>query len=108
MFFPSHLKLNPVRIIEVIFWLLAWISLLRRKLFCVKHIFFLFNQDCFCSVFQMYVQAFLKKDDAVGYRVMVQTEDHTLTFMQQPGTRGKNAKHCICCKRGLLACAVGL
>uniref|UniRef100_A0A4W6G6K8 ER membrane protein complex subunit 1 n=1 Tax=Lates calcarifer TaxID=8187 RepID=A0A4W6G6K8_LATCA len=37
------------------------------------------------SVFQLYVQAFLKKDDSVGYRVMVQTEDHTLTFLQQPG-----------------------
>lgn len=37
------------------------------------------------SVFQLYVQAFLKKDDAVGYRVMVQTEDHALTFLQQPG-----------------------
>ncbi|KAK7896703.1 hypothetical protein WMY93_022028 [Mugilogobius chulae] len=31
------------------------------------------------------VQAFLKKDDSVGYRVMVQTEDHQLTFIQQPG-----------------------
>lgn len=37
------------------------------------------------SIFQLYVQAFLKKDDSVGYRVMVQTEDHTLTFIQQPG-----------------------
>uniref|UniRef100_A0A4W6G7T4 ER membrane protein complex subunit 1 n=1 Tax=Lates calcarifer TaxID=8187 RepID=A0A4W6G7T4_LATCA len=34
---------------------------------------------------KLYVQAFLKKDDSVGYRVMVQTEDHTLTFLQQPG-----------------------
>ncbi|XP_034001106.1 ER membrane protein complex subunit 1 isoform X2 [Trematomus bernacchii] len=34
---------------------------------------------------ELYVQAFLKKDDSVGYRVMVQTEDHTLTFIQQPG-----------------------
>ncbi|XP_029689875.1 ER membrane protein complex subunit 1 isoform X1 [Takifugu rubripes] len=34
---------------------------------------------------KLYVQAFLKKDDAVGYRVMVQTEDHALTFLQQPG-----------------------
>ncbi|XP_037629125.1 ER membrane protein complex subunit 1 isoform X1 [Sebastes umbrosus] len=34
---------------------------------------------------RLYVQAFLKKDDSVGYRVMVQTEDHTLTFIQQPG-----------------------
>uniref|UniRef100_M4AWC6 ER membrane protein complex subunit 1 n=1 Tax=Xiphophorus maculatus TaxID=8083 RepID=M4AWC6_XIPMA len=33
----------------------------------------------------LHVQAFLKKDDSVGYRVMVQTEDHTLTFIQQPG-----------------------
>ncbi|KAK2851205.1 hypothetical protein Q5P01_007481 [Channa striata] len=34
---------------------------------------------------KLYVQAFLKKDDSVGYRVMVQTEDHTITFIQQPG-----------------------
>ncbi|XP_023697314.1 ER membrane protein complex subunit 1 [Paramormyrops kingsleyae] len=34
---------------------------------------------------KLYVQAFLKKDDSVGYRVLVQTEDHTLTFLQQPG-----------------------
>ncbi|XP_041655802.1 ER membrane protein complex subunit 1 isoform X2 [Cheilinus undulatus] len=34
---------------------------------------------------KLYVQAFLKKDDSVGYRVMVLTEDHTLTFIQQPG-----------------------
>ncbi|XP_051961030.1 ER membrane protein complex subunit 1-like [Xyrauchen texanus] len=34
---------------------------------------------------RMYVHAFLKKDDSVGYRVMVQMEDHTLTFLQQPG-----------------------
>ncbi|TNN76530.1 ER membrane protein complex subunit 1 [Liparis tanakae] len=34
---------------------------------------------------KLHVQAFLKKDDSVGYRVMVQSEDHTLTFIQQPG-----------------------
>ncbi|XP_077588438.1 ER membrane protein complex subunit 1 [Stigmatopora nigra] len=34
---------------------------------------------------KLYVQTFLKKDDSVGYRVMLQTEDHTLTFIQQPG-----------------------
>ncbi|KAK9515548.1 hypothetical protein VZT92_026184 [Zoarces viviparus] len=34
---------------------------------------------------KLHVQAFLKKDDSVGYRVMVQTEDHMLTFIQQPG-----------------------
>ncbi|XP_021329317.2 ER membrane protein complex subunit 1 isoform X1 [Danio rerio] len=34
---------------------------------------------------KLYVHAFLKKDDSVGYRVMVQTEDLTLTFLQQPG-----------------------
>ncbi|XP_043081217.1 ER membrane protein complex subunit 1 isoform X2 [Puntigrus tetrazona] len=34
---------------------------------------------------RLYVHAFLKKDDSVGYRVMVQTEDLTLTFLQQPG-----------------------
>uniref|UniRef100_A0A8C5FC88 ER membrane protein complex subunit 1 n=1 Tax=Gadus morhua TaxID=8049 RepID=A0A8C5FC88_GADMO len=38
-----------------------------------------------CFGFQLYIQAFLKKDDSVGYRVMVQSEDQTLTFMQQPG-----------------------
>ncbi|MEQ2215851.1 hypothetical protein XENOCAPTIV_006833, partial [Xenoophorus captivus] len=32
----------------------------------------------------LHVQAFLKKDDSVGYRVMVQTEDHAVTFIQQP------------------------
>ncbi|XP_019723602.1 ER membrane protein complex subunit 1 isoform X1 [Hippocampus comes] len=34
---------------------------------------------------KLYVQTFLKKDDSVGYRVMLQTEDHTLSFLQQPG-----------------------
>ncbi|XP_069039919.1 ER membrane protein complex subunit 1 [Lepisosteus oculatus] len=34
---------------------------------------------------RLYVHAFLKKDDSVGYRVLVQTEDHALTFIQQPG-----------------------
>ncbi|XP_037540870.1 ER membrane protein complex subunit 1 isoform X2 [Nematolebias whitei] len=34
---------------------------------------------------RLHVQAFLKKDDSVGYRVMVQTEDHALIFIQQPG-----------------------
>ncbi|MBN3310534.1 EMC1 protein, partial [Amia calva] len=34
---------------------------------------------------RLYVQAFLKKDDSVGYRVLVQTVDHALTFIQQPG-----------------------
>ncbi|XP_047226260.1 ER membrane protein complex subunit 1 isoform X2 [Girardinichthys multiradiatus] len=34
---------------------------------------------------RLHVQAFLKKDDSVGYRVMVQTEDHAVTFIQQPG-----------------------
>uniref|UniRef100_A0AAZ3PKJ0 ER membrane protein complex subunit 1 n=1 Tax=Oncorhynchus tshawytscha TaxID=74940 RepID=A0AAZ3PKJ0_ONCTS len=32
----------------------------------------------------LYVHAFLKKDDSVGYRVLVQTQDHALTFIQQP------------------------
>lgn len=36
-------------------------------------------------VHQLYVNAFLKKDDSVGYRVIVQTEDLVLTFLQQPG-----------------------
>uniref|UniRef100_A0AAY5KXP7 ER membrane protein complex subunit 1 n=1 Tax=Esox lucius TaxID=8010 RepID=A0AAY5KXP7_ESOLU len=31
---------------------------------------------------KLYVHAFLKKDDSVGYRVLVQTEDHALTFIQ--------------------------
>ncbi|KAG7472900.1 hypothetical protein MATL_G00113460 [Megalops atlanticus] len=34
---------------------------------------------------RLHVHAFLKKDDSVGYRVLVQSEDHALTFMQQPG-----------------------
>ncbi|XP_041129248.1 ER membrane protein complex subunit 1-like isoform X1 [Polyodon spathula] len=34
---------------------------------------------------RLYVHAFLKKDDSVGYRVLVQTEDHALIFVQQPG-----------------------
>ncbi|KAK3519101.1 hypothetical protein QTP70_016312 [Hemibagrus guttatus] len=34
---------------------------------------------------RLYVNAFLKKDDSVGYRLMVQTEDLVLTFLQQPG-----------------------
>nr|DBA15715.1 TPA: hypothetical protein GDO54_003187 [Pyxicephalus adspersus] len=32
-----------------------------------------------------YLQLFLKKDDSVGYRALVQTEDNQLTFLQQPG-----------------------
>lgn len=42
----------------------------------------------FCSpfiFFQLYIQVFLKKDDSVGYRALVQTEDHMLMFLQQPG-----------------------
>uniref|UniRef100_A0A8C5GAC4 ER membrane protein complex subunit 1 n=1 Tax=Gouania willdenowi TaxID=441366 RepID=A0A8C5GAC4_GOUWI len=35
----------------------------------------------------IYVQAFLKKDDSVSYRVLVQTEDHTLTFIHLPGRK---------------------
>ncbi|XP_048375380.1 ER membrane protein complex subunit 1 isoform X2 [Sphaerodactylus townsendi] len=34
---------------------------------------------------QLYVQVFLKKDDSVGYRALVQTADHMLVFLQQPG-----------------------
>ncbi|MGH0168046.1 UNVERIFIED_CONTAM: hypothetical protein FKN15_073673 [Acipenser sinensis] len=34
---------------------------------------------------RLYVHAFLKKDDSVGYRVLVQTEDHALILVQQPG-----------------------
>uniref|UniRef100_A0A8C7JVL2 ER membrane protein complex subunit 1 n=1 Tax=Oncorhynchus kisutch TaxID=8019 RepID=A0A8C7JVL2_ONCKI len=40
---------------------------------------------CGVSPPQLYVHAFLKKDDSVGYRVLVQTQDHALTFIQQPG-----------------------
>lgn len=43
-------------------------------LFCLPFIFF-----------QLYIQVFLKKDDSVGYRALVQTEDHMLMFLQQPG-----------------------
>lgn len=52
----------------------------------------LISSSC-SSVFQLHVQAFLKKDDAVGYRVMVQTEDYTLTFLQQPGTTTNHQLH---------------
>uniref|UniRef100_A0A8C0K6Q9 ER membrane protein complex subunit 1 n=1 Tax=Canis lupus dingo TaxID=286419 RepID=A0A8C0K6Q9_CANLU len=34
---------------------------------------------------QLYIQVFLKKDDSVGYRALVQTEDHLLLFLQQLG-----------------------
>nr|XP_020637786.1 ER membrane protein complex subunit 1 isoform X2 [Pogona vitticeps] len=34
---------------------------------------------------QLYIQVFLKKDDSVGYRALVQTADHLLFFLQQPG-----------------------
>ncbi|KAJ6656878.1 hypothetical protein lerEdw1_003209 [Lerista edwardsae] len=34
---------------------------------------------------QLYIQVFLKKDDSVGYRALVQTADHLLLFLQQPG-----------------------
>uniref|UniRef100_A0A674BIH6 ER membrane protein complex subunit 1 n=1 Tax=Salmo trutta TaxID=8032 RepID=A0A674BIH6_SALTR len=46
------------------------------------------NEVCNSLMFfppQLYVHAFLKKDDSVGYRVLVQTQDHALTFIQQPG-----------------------
>ncbi|XP_075696636.1 ER membrane protein complex subunit 1 isoform X2 [Rhinoderma darwinii] len=33
----------------------------------------------------LYLQLFLKKDDSVGYRALVQTEDNQLLFLQQPG-----------------------
>ena len=39
----------------------------------------------FVFLSQLHIQAFLKKDDSVGYRAMVQTEDFALTFLQQPG-----------------------
>ncbi|XP_058300234.1 ER membrane protein complex subunit 1 isoform X4 [Hylobates moloch] len=31
---------------------------------------------------RLYIQVFLKKDDSVGYRALVQTEDHLLLFLQ--------------------------
>ncbi|XP_042333908.1 ER membrane protein complex subunit 1 isoform X2 [Sceloporus undulatus] len=34
---------------------------------------------------QLYIQVFLKKDNSVGYRALVQTGDHMLLFLQQPG-----------------------
>ncbi|XP_063487769.1 ER membrane protein complex subunit 1 isoform X20 [Symphalangus syndactylus] len=34
---------------------------------------------------RLYIQVFLKKDDSVGYRALVQTEDHLLLFLQQLG-----------------------
>ncbi|XP_044130946.1 ER membrane protein complex subunit 1-like isoform X2 [Bufo gargarizans] len=33
----------------------------------------------------LYLQLFLKKDDSVGYRTLVQTEDNQLLFLHQPG-----------------------
>lgn len=40
--------------------------------------------DCsVLTVLQLYIQVFLKKDDSVGYRALVQTEDHLLLFLQQ-------------------------
>nr|XP_055118305.1 ER membrane protein complex subunit 1-like isoform X1 [Symphalangus syndactylus] len=35
---------------------------------------------------RLYIQVFLKKDDSVGYRALVQTEDHLLLFLQQLGS----------------------
>ncbi|XP_012888868.1 PREDICTED: ER membrane protein complex subunit 1 isoform X2 [Dipodomys ordii] len=32
---------------------------------------------------KLYIQVFLKKDDSVGYRALVQTQDHLLLFLQQ-------------------------
>ncbi|XP_064137451.1 ER membrane protein complex subunit 1 isoform X3 [Loxodonta africana] len=32
---------------------------------------------------RLFIQVFLKKDDSVGYRALVQTEDHLLLFLQQ-------------------------
>ncbi|XP_043846878.1 ER membrane protein complex subunit 1 isoform X2 [Dromiciops gliroides] len=32
---------------------------------------------------RLYIQVFLKKDDSVGYRALVQTDDHLLLFLQQ-------------------------
>ncbi|KAF6108506.1 ER membrane protein complex subunit 1 [Phyllostomus discolor] len=32
---------------------------------------------------RLHIQVFLKKDDSVGYRALVQTEDHLLLFLQQ-------------------------
>ncbi|GAB1289146.1 ER membrane protein complex subunit 1 [Apodemus speciosus] len=32
---------------------------------------------------QLYIQVFLKKDDSVGYRALVQTQDHLQLFLQQ-------------------------
>lgn len=63
-------------------WLyfVCWLTHNKIFGFSVTHFYF---------VFQLFVQAFLKKDDSVGYRVMVQTEDHTLTFIQQPGMDGE-------------------
>ncbi|XP_043301641.1 ER membrane protein complex subunit 1 isoform X3 [Cervus canadensis] len=34
---------------------------------------------------RLYIQVFLKKDDSVGYRALVQTQDHLLLFLQQLG-----------------------
>lgn len=49
---------------------------------------------------QLYIQVFLKKDDSVGYRALVQTEDHLLLLLQQLGEWASLG----CCFR---ACSVG-
>ncbi|RLV93163.1 hypothetical protein DV515_00013511 [Chloebia gouldiae] len=43
------------------------------------------NQTYNINLYLLYIQVFLKKDDSVGYRALVQTEDHMLMFLQQPG-----------------------
>lgn len=49
----------------------------------------LFSLPFFWFFSQLYIQVFLKKDDSVGYRALVQTEDHMLMFLQQPGDSHK-------------------
>uniref|UniRef100_A0A8D3DMV6 ER membrane protein complex subunit 1 n=1 Tax=Scophthalmus maximus TaxID=52904 RepID=A0A8D3DMV6_SCOMX len=45
----------------------------------------IFNMDPYGGKPEKVCLFSFRKDDSVGYRVMVQTEDHTLTFIQQPG-----------------------
>ena len=38
-----------------------------------------------CFLLQMYGVAFRKKDDSLGFRFLIQSEDDSLVLVQQPG-----------------------
>lgn len=48
------------------------------------------------------MQVFLKKDDSVGYRALVQTEDHLVLFLQQLGEHTSSRAPCSSGLPGLL------